>query len=71
VTRIIFTYAQLKAAKDVLANRSPVNWKAYDEFKALILTAPLDLPEESEEPADTQFPTVTGYLGGTFVDDTH
>jgi len=44
--RIIFTYRQLKAAKDLLSHRSPVDWVAYEEFKHLIQTAPLDLPEE-------------------------
>jgi len=50
LSHIYLTYEQLKAMKDVWNHAERVNWEAYEEFKQIILTAPLELREESAIP---------------------
>lgn len=44
---VVFTYEQLRALKAVLGVEERVDWKAYDEAKDVLLTAPLDVPEDN------------------------
>lgn len=45
---VVLTYGQLKALKSVYNNAERVDWAAYEEAKDVILSTPLDVPEDLE-----------------------
>jgi len=47
---LYLTYRQLKAAKHLLAfGPDVIDWTAWDEFKELIASAPLETDEDDED----------------------
>jgi len=50
---LYFTYRQLKAAKHLLSHGDhAIDWDAWEEFKLLIATAPLETDEDAEDYAE-------------------
>ena len=48
------TYAQLKAAKHLLAfGPDAIDWQDWEDFKLLIASAPLETDEEAEDYAES------------------